>query len=94
MTAELATVTVVDFAPELVGVNDRAPVVQVLPEVRTAPAVQVPRAWVNCESLELNGVEPRVTVPPLAVRVTVPQEPVVPTPWVEEQVSELTLLVR
>jgi hypothetical protein len=42
--AELATVMVVDFAPDEVGVKDRLPVVQVVPDVSTRFAVQVPSA--------------------------------------------------
>jgi hypothetical protein len=43
-TAELATVTVVDFTPDEAGVKDKLPVVQVVPEVSTRFAVQVPSA--------------------------------------------------
>jgi hypothetical protein len=46
----------------------------------TAFAVQVPKVAVNSESEELKGVAPKVTEPPFAVIVSVPQVPVVPTP--------------
>jgi hypothetical protein len=78
--AELVTVTVVDFTPEDVGVKDTLPVVQVVPVVNTRFAVQVPKAWTNSESEDANGVAPKVMDPPLAVRVTVPQVPVVLMP--------------
>ncbi len=86
--------TVVDFAPKEVGVKLNAPVVQVLPEAITAFAVQVPSACENSVSLEANGVEPKVIDPPLAVKVAVPQEPVVLMPCVAEQLKEVGLTVR
>ncbi len=43
LAAELAIVTVVGFTPAEVGVNERLPVVQVPPAVKTAFAVQVPK---------------------------------------------------
>jgi hypothetical protein len=55
-------------------------VVQDEPAAMTAFAVQVPSAVLNSESEDENGVAPRVMAPPLAVNVTVPQVPVVPTP--------------
>jgi hypothetical protein len=91
---ELATVTVVDFAPVEVGVKESWPVMQVPPAVRTAFAVQVPSAWTNSLSEEANGTAPKVIDPPLAVKITVPQVPVVLMPWVAEQVNEDTLRVR
>jgi hypothetical protein len=85
---ELATVTVVFLAPEDVGVNESWPDVQVPPEIRTALAVQVPSACVNSPSEEANGTAPKVMDPPLAVKVTVPQVPVVLMPCVAEQVND------
>jgi hypothetical protein len=92
--AELDTVTVVDFTPAEVGVKESCPVVQVLPAVRTAFAVQVPSASENSASEEANGVAPKVTVPPCAVIVTVPQVPEVLIPCVAEQESEVGLKVK
>jgi hypothetical protein len=92
--AELATVIVVDFAPEELGVKETLPVGQVPPEIRTAFAVQVPSAWTNSESDEANGTAPKVTEPPCAVTMTVPQVPVVLMPCVAEQVSDETLVVK
>jgi hypothetical protein len=77
---ELATVTVVDFAPVEVGVKESWPVVQVVPAVSTRFAVQVPKAWTNSASEEANGIAPKVTEPPFAVTMIVPQVPVVFTP--------------
>jgi hypothetical protein len=87
-------VTVVDFAPEVVGVKESWPVVQVPPAIKPKLAVQVPSAWTNSESEDTNGIAPKVIEPPLAVKITVPQVPVVLTPWVAEHVNEVTLLVR
>jgi hypothetical protein len=92
--AELATVIVVDFAPEEVGVKESWPLVQVPPAIKTAFAVQVPSACVNSLSEEANGTAPKVMDPPLAVKVTVPQVPVVLMPCVAEQVNEDTLTVK
>jgi len=71
---------IVDFAPEEVGVKESWPVVQVPAAARAAFAVQVPKASTNSASEEANGVAPNVTEPPLAVKVTVPQVPVVLIP--------------
>ena len=60
----------------------------------TAFAVQVPSAVVNSESEEAIGVEPKVTEPPCAVKVSVPQVPVVLMPCVAEQLNEATFAVR
>jgi hypothetical protein len=92
--AELATVMVVDFAPAELGVKDKLPVVQVPPGVKTAFAVQVPKPSTNSASEEENGVAPKVMDPPFAVKLTVPQEPVVLMPWVAEQESEVGLTVK
>lgn len=82
-----------DFAPVVVGVNESCPVVQVLPLVSTRFAVQVPNAWTNSASELENGAAPRVTLPPFAVIVTVPQVPVVLMPCVGQD-SEAGLTVK
>jgi hypothetical protein len=94
VTAELATVTVVDLVLAEVGSKESWPVVQVPAAARIAFAVQVPKACVNSASELENGVVPKVTDPPCAVIVTVPQVPVVLTPCVAEQESEVGLTVR
>ena len=80
VAAELDTVIVVDLAPEPLGSKVSWPVVQLVPAASVLFAVQAPGAWLNSASLLENGVAPRVTGPPFAVRVTVPQFSVVPTP--------------
>jgi hypothetical protein len=78
--AVVLTVTVVDFAPVLAGSKLTAPVVQELPEAIVLFAVQVPALKVkSVASLEDSGVADKMTGPPEAVKVTVPQATDVPT---------------
>jgi hypothetical protein len=84
----VATVTVLDFAPIVVGLNVIVPVVQVPPEAIVELAVQVPKPTVKSVESELEkGVADRMTGPLEAVRVTLPvQETLVPS-FVEGQVT-------
>jgi hypothetical protein len=91
---EFEMLTVRGFDPPEVGENESCPVVQVLPAVRTEFAVQVPSASEYSPSEKEKGVAPKVTEPPFAVRVTVPQVPVVFTPCMAEQLNEVGLTVR
>jgi hypothetical protein len=73
------TVTVSLSAPVVDGVIDTV-TVQELPEVIVPPAVQVPSAAVKSVASELeSALVVKVTGPPEAVRVTVPQAEAVPT---------------
>jgi hypothetical protein len=92
--AELALVMVVLFKPAEVGVKVTCPVVHVLPALITKLAVQVPSVPENSASEFVNGAAPNVMEPPFAVKVSVPQLPVVLMPCVAEQESEVGLTVR
>jgi hypothetical protein len=92
--AELALVKRVFLRPAEVGVKVMVPVVQVLAALITKLAVQVPSVPENSASEELNGIAPNVIEPPLAVKVNVPQVPVVLMPWLAEQLKALGLTVR
>jgi hypothetical protein len=73
------TVTVSESAPVTVGFIDTE-TVQLLPEAIVPPAVQVPKVSEKSVDSELgNGLEVKVTGPPEALKVTVPQETEVPT---------------
>jgi len=74
------TVTVALASVELEGAKLMTPEVQVLPVVSAKFAVHVPFNIVKFAPLLFeNGVALKVTGPPLAVKVTVPHEPVEPT---------------
>jgi hypothetical protein len=74
------TVTVEARLSLVCGLKVIVPVAQVVPAPSTLLAVQVPRGRLKSrESLKLNGVAPKVTEPPLAVKVTVVQLLVEPT---------------
>jgi hypothetical protein len=73
-------VKVADFKPAEAGVKLIAPVVQLVP-AGSATLEQLPGAWkksVGSESLK--GDAANVTVPPFAVKVTVPHVPEVLMP--------------
>lgn len=79
------TVTVSESAPVVPGVIDTE-TVQLAPEAIVPLAAQVPR--VNAKSVESeleNGVEVKVTGPPEALKVMVPQEAKVPTVEVPQE---------
>jgi hypothetical protein len=73
------TVTVSRSAPVTVGFIDTVSV-QVEPEEIVPPALQVPKVTAKSLASELtNGLAVKVTGPPLALKVRVPQETVFPT---------------
>jgi hypothetical protein len=79
--ADTFTVTVPESTPVVEGVKEIAPVVQEPPAAMVVPAVQVPAVPEKSVVSVLVNTElaAKVTGPPVAVRVTVPQETVAPT---------------
>ena len=62
--------------------------VQVAPELSVPPGKQVPPTMLNGPAVKVKGVEVRVTAPLLAVTVTVPQFPWVPTTPAGQVIAE------
>jgi hypothetical protein len=78
-------VTVELKTPPVLGVKVTLPVVQVAPDANTLLAVQVPKGRLKSVASErLKGVEPKVTAPLLAVKVTAAQVELNPTEVAEQ----------
>jgi len=67
------TVTVAECVPALAGLNVRVPLIQVWPTVSVTFAHDPANTEKSVESLFERGLAPRVTGPPFAISVTVPQ---------------------